>query len=71
MSIKFNDFDFEVIDIGCQRAAELTINQNGLNVSKKVAATFFEEDKAVAFYLDTANEFELYNVKSFSKKVND
>lgn len=37
MSFNFNDFNFEVIDITAQGGAELIVNRNSLNFSKKIA----------------------------------
>ncbi len=36
MSIKFNDFNFEVIDINTQGAAELTVNKTTLSFSQRL-----------------------------------
>lgn len=36
MNLNFNDFCFELIDVATQGVAELTINRNGVNFSKKL-----------------------------------
>ena len=36
MNINFNAFNFEVIDINTHGIAEVTINQNGMNFSKRL-----------------------------------
>lgn len=78
MNINFNDFNFEVIDITTHGISEVTINQNGMNFSKRLVddmgnpqyvRTLLDPEKRI-FCIQACKQTDEQSIK-FSKPRNE